>query len=246
MPKRRKMLSLSKLNPFRFSINYLNDDGTPKTIITSGDKKSFGLSQSKRDKSLLEKYWTYYNKEGTVWAAINSIAFNTVMVGFSLHSDIPEAKKLIANFIKRVDLENFLLDNVVYALVLGDAFIEIIYKKKSKDISRLKNIDPKTMIINYNKYGEVESYQQEINGKKMPPIDPDYICHIKLFSRPDSPYGISLIEPSKDTIDRKVRTDEALANAIVRQAYYAPRKHWGLVEEVLRLLVESRLFYMKE
>lgn len=237
--------TLSVLNPFRSRINYLRDDGNPRTIIASGGKGLFKLKPEKRSSTLLEKYWTYYNREGTVWAAINSIAFNTVMVGYTLHSDIPEAKKVISNFCKRVNLDTHLLDNVIYALVLGDSFMEIIYKKNSRDISRLKDIDPKTMVINYNKYGEVETYQQVILGKKQPPIGKEYICHIKLFSRPDSPYGISIIEPSKDTIDRKVRTDEALANAIIRHGTSKYIATIGTAEEK-QLPPESILKEIKE
>lgn len=246
MPLGKKIFnSLNVLNPFKGRISYLRDDGSPRTIIATGGRGIFRLKSERRNPALLDQYWTYYNREGTVWAAINSIAFNTVMVGYTLHSDIPEAKKIIADFCKRVDLDTHLLDNVIYALVLGDAFMEIIYKKNSRDISRLKDIDPKTMIINYNKYGEVESYQQEIFGKKQEPIDKEYICHIKLFSRPDSPYGISIIEPSKDTIDRKVRTDDALANAIIRHGTSKYVATIGTAEEK-QLPPESVLKDIKE
>lgn len=252
MVKRRRFRNpFARINVFNRN-KYLNDDGTPKTVIATGSTRQFNLTPSVRNRTTLDKFWTYYNKEGTVWAAINSIAFNTVMVGYTIQSNNPEAKKLIHDFTKRVDLETHLLNNVIYALVLGDAFLEIIYKKNSKDISRLKDIDPRTMTINYNKYGEVQNYQQVINGQKLPPIEKDYICHIKLFSRADSPYGISMIEPSKDTIDRKVRTDEALSNAIIRHGtakYVAtigtPEERQIPPKEVLED-IQSKLQYINE
>jgi hypothetical protein len=84
-------------------------------------------------------------------------------------------------------------------------------------VTSLYAVDPKTMIINYNQFGEVESYQQVIDGKKLETIiEPKDIIHIRFFSSSDSPYGISIIKPNVDTIQRKIETDEALFNAIQR------------------------------
>ena len=193
-----------------------DESGRYKTVVYSGKKASRGLTVSPRSTSTLNSYWKYYNGEGIVFASINTTAWNTVMVGYHLSSKNEEAKKLIQDYLDRLNFQSILLDNVVFTLVYGDAFIEIVRTSSGK-ITDLKTVDPKTIVINTDEYGNVESYQQVINGKVRDVVlKPEDIIHIKFFPNPSSPYGISLIEPSKDTIDRKIDTDEAIFNAIQR------------------------------
>ena len=212
--------SLRNLNPFsRRPVNYFTDDeGKPRTVIQTGKKKSFGQQKGTRTKSQLTKYWDIYTNEDTVWAAINSIAFNTVMVGYDIESDSPQAKELIENWCRKVDLDTNILDNTRYALVFGDAFVEIVYNRK-KEPSSLLGVDPTSMEVNYDEHGIVQSYSQSLGSRDkegIPKLDRTDICHIKFFSNPSNPYGISLIQASMDVINKKIRTDNAIANAIIR------------------------------
>jgi hypothetical protein len=195
---------------------YLQSDGRPKTIISTTTGKVRGMTPKERNESLLKKFWDYYQNEGTIFAAVNTTAWNTVMVGFNLVSDNVNAKNLIQSYLDRLDIDLILLDNVIYTLIYGDAFIEIV-RNSSKDITALKTVDPTTMIINYDQYGIVTDYQQKIQGQLQKTIlKPEDIIHIRFFSNPTNPYGISLIQPSMDNLDRKIATDESLANAIER------------------------------
>jgi len=209
--------SIKRLNPFQ-TIKYLDDEGRPKSVIQTGKKKSFGMQKGVRTKSQLQNYWDYYSNEDTVWAAVNSIAFNTVMVGYDIESENPKARDLIIQWCKKVDLDSHLVDNTRYALVLGDAFMEIVLNRK-KEPSSLLDVDPKSMEIVYDEHGIVQSYQQSLGVRDksgIPKLDKETICHIKFFSNPETPYGISLLQASRDTIDKKIKTDNAIANAIIR------------------------------
>ena len=254
---------------------YLNADGTPKTISvgSSGRFSLKGVAPFKRDKRTLETYWKYYQGEGTIFASINTIAWNTVMVGYRLDSDSEEAKKLIETRFNEMDIDGVLLDNVIYGLVYGDAFIEKVrstkknvdsldkyiapsvtrmkdvMKSNSKDykypeirkayqnrieqlkllqenggtkgyISYCKTVDPITMEALTNKRtGEITGYKQDIAGIKTPDLKLDDIIQIGFFPQSNSPYHISLIGPSKDTIDRMVGVDQAV--------YYTTTRHVG-------------------
>lgn len=218
MAKKGFINSLKNINPFGNSIDYLDENGRPKSIVRSSGPKNRGLGGTSRSPSQLKKYWKYYDNEMSVWAAINSIALNTVMVGYHIDSDNEEAKKLINNWCKTADLTSHLLDNVRYALIFGDAFIEIVNNKKGVP-SSLHSVDPKTMNIEFDNHGVVQGYEQDIGGfrsEETVNLDREEICHINFFTRPDSPYGISLIEPSKDIIDKKIETDDAIFRAIQR------------------------------
>ena len=206
---------LTLLRP-KFS-RYLNDDGTPKTIVKSGGSASFSKiwTGSERTPERLKKLYTYYEKEGIVFSAINMIALNTVMVGYSLHSDNTEALEFIRNFCRKVDLENFSYLAVRDALIFGDSFTEKIFNKKG-DISRLKSVDPMTMTINTDKYGDIVNFEQKLSTGEKITIDKKYIMHLNFSPKPGSPYGISMIEPSEDYIVRAVKSFEALYNAFRR------------------------------
>ena len=153
-----------------------------------------------------------------MFASINITAFNTVMVGYNLISDNAKAKQIIKEFCDKNYFLSLLLENVTYSLIFGDSFTELIYNKRGIP-STMKISDPKTMIINTDNYGRILSYQQVLGGKKLDEIDVKYIAHFKTFDRPDSPYGISLIQASRNTIDRKMRTDKAIANALWRHGF---------------------------
>jgi len=199
------------------NLKYVSLEGKPKTIIRTGDTKgskfSLGGADSRTEKTL-KTYWSYYVGEGTIFASVNTTAWNTVMVGYNLVATDEEARIEVQRFFDDVDIDSVLLDNTTYALVFGDSFIEIV--KDGNLIADIKTVNPITMNVNDDKFGRDESYQQKIEGELQPPLDLEDIIHFRFFPKPDSVYGVSLIEPSKDTIDRKVATDEALANAIIR------------------------------
>lgn len=212
------MRTLKYRNPFSNLSKYYDEYGNPKTLVRAKSSGTGGLSGSDRTTQTLKRYESYYRGDGTVWAAINSIAFNTIMTGYNIYSENDEAKELITKFLRRIDFDNFALKVVIFCLVYGDSFLEIRYNKKGTPV-RVMDVDPKTMFIDYDAYGDIEAYHQEFQGSKGESIDPKYISHFSLFPRPESPYGISLIEPSRDTIKRKIRTDEAIANALIRHGF---------------------------
>lgn len=221
-------------------------EGKPQTLIWTGSRPPVSFSDKGGRKIRdLKKYWQYYENEQTVWAAINSITYNTVMTGYSLVSDNEEAKDYIDGICEDINLEDALLDSARFTLIYGDAFVEKRRNKKGL-VTELYTVDPKTMIAHYNKHGRIEYYQQIIDGTLLEgTIEPKDIIHIKFFNSPDSPYGISLLKPNEDTILRKVRTDEALFNAIQRHgtskivAYVGDKDDGIPSEEVLESVQEK-------
>lgn len=203
-------------NPFSNRIKWFDDKGKPQTLVRTGDTKTFSMTGSDRTTDELKKYWVYYSGEGTVFASLNVTAWNTVMTGYTIESDDNNAEEFIKSFCDKIDIESAFRQATLYALIFGDAFIEKVYTR-GKDIKRLKVIDTRTMLINTDKFGDITDYEQQLEGRKVgKKLKPEDIIHIRFNEIPGSPYGLSLISPSLDTIDRKVSTDEALYNAIKR------------------------------
>ena len=192
-----------------------------KTQVATGGKISNTwsslFSRGNRTPQRLEEYWKVYSGDGTVFSALNSTAWNVCMTGYTLESDDKEALEQVRQFLSTIDFDGIIFDNVLYAFIFGDSFIEIIYNKKKVPVN-LKTVDPKTMFIEFNEKGIIDYYYQEINGKKLPPIKEEKIIQIGFYPIPGTPYHLSLLEPSWDTIKRKVDCDDALSAFFERHA----------------------------
>ena len=208
---------MSLLYPNKNSIKYLQTGGRANTFVYVGASVKKGLSDKEgRSLSDLKKYWKYYRGDNTVFASLNSTAYNTVMVGYNIQSDNKQAEILIKTLCDNIGLDVSLLEAALHALIFGDAYLE---KRRIRrgDVVKLFPVNPQTMIINYDQFGSVQSYQQEIDGRKVGvEVRPEDIIHIRFFPIPGSPYGVSILEPNLDIIDMKQGTNEALYNAIRR------------------------------
>jgi hypothetical protein len=208
---------MSLLNPQKNSIKYFQAGGRPNTFVYVGTTVKKGLSDKEgRSLSDLKKYWKYYRGDNTVFASVNATVYNTVMVGYNIQSDNKQAEILIKALCDNIGLDISLLEAAQHTLIFGDAFLEKRRIRKG-DVVRLFPVNPQTMIINYDQFGAVQSYQQEIDGRKIGvEVRPEDIIHIRFFPIPGSPYGVSILEPNLDIIDMKQGTNEALYNAIRR------------------------------
>lgn len=204
--------------PKKYS-KYLKADGTPRSMVFSGSStKSTGNKNLQRSSELLGEFWEYFSSEGSVFASLMVTSFNTVMVGYNIDSDDQKAKEVILDFCDKSYFQTKVLESVLYSLIFGDSFLELIYSKSKKPVN-LKSIDPQSVVVNYDKYGRVENYQQIINGQKKEPIEPKYIAQFGIIPVPGSPYHLSLIQPSLSMLKRKLKTDEAIANAMWRHGF---------------------------
>ena len=196
-------------------------------------KLPYGIS-SNRETGLFGKYGNHslanmqrwekiYAGEGLVFSAINTIAQSAIGNGWDIKSSNENAKNMVLEFLNNVDLEEILSGIIRHILIFGDAYLEKIFSNKNV-LVELYLIDPKTIEIICDNYGKVEYYKQNIaNNLESELIDKDDIVHIKLFSIPSSPYGVSTIGTNYDSIRRKIRMDEALAASLIRHG--SPKYH---------------------
>jgi len=175
------------LDRFRTNKNketkWLDSQGNPKTVIssitTSSDKKGI---PAKRNEKNLKKYWEYYDSEGTIFASINTIAWNTVMVGYHLISAEPEAKKLVQAKFDEMDIDSKLLDIVIYGLVFGDSYLEKVRAKGNKN-SMSKYKDPLSLrLVKYNNFPIlIKNMNYRLNTiKSMKEKPKGYLAELKL------------------------------------------------------------------
>lgn len=184
-----------------------------------------GLFGKNSDHNLfnMEKWEMLYSSDGLVFSAVNSIAHSALGNGYKIQSSNPEAVRLVNKLLEHIDLDELLSGIIRHIVIFGDAYIEKIYSNSGNLVS-LDLVDPKTIEIVTDDYGEVQHYKQTImNGQKAMIIEPEEIVHIRLYSIPSSPYGVSIIGTNYDTIIRKLRIDSAIASAIIRHG--SPKYH---------------------
>jgi len=206
---------LNRIGYYKNPPKDINKEKGKYKTITAGGGFGGGISVSNRNANTLKEYENYYYGDGIVFAAINTISYDTTMTGYQISTDKANVKQIIQQTLDVINFDVVLLDAITHSFIYGDAFIEIVYSGKN-NIVNLKLVDPSTMHIDVDKYGIVKSYHQEIQGKKLPNLKPEQIIHLRMFPKASSPYGISLIEPNKQNIDRNAGVNNAIYNAILR------------------------------
>lgn len=163
----------------------------------------------------LKRYEQLYVGDGTIFSAINGIAQAVLSNGFYLVSDNEQAKQYISDFLESIDFE-FMVSNIIRdTLIYGDVFLEKIWSKFGHHLVSLTEIDPKSIEIEVDDYLNIKGYIQH-NKIKDIVLKPEDVVHIRFYSIPSSPYGISLLGTNYDTVLRKLKVDEALATAVLR------------------------------
>lgn len=206
--------------------------------IETGDQSL--LSKRTRDTKRLGKYETIYKNDGIVSQLIDCIALHVVESGWNLRSEDPGAREMVKEFLESVDFDNLLIHVVRDALVFGDAFIEKVYTRGNQLVG-LVPISPKTMEIVHDPIGRPRYYTQTVDVDGQPRkknIAPEFIMHIVLRQLGREIYGESLIGANYDTIIRKAKADEGIANFIERHGF---RKYHIKINKPAEQVTEAAL-----
>ena len=172
----------------------------------------------------MELWQKCYIGDGMIFSLVNSIAQGVIESGWNIVSINKDAQKIVEAFIDRINFEELIFNAVVHLVVFGDTYIEKEFSSIDEEkLANLSLCDPKTIEIIVDKYGNEVSYQQIIDGQTIEEIDKDSIVHLKLYSSPSSPYGLSTLAANIDTIRRKIKMDEAIASSLIRHGF--PRFH---------------------
>jgi len=178
-----------------------------------------------RDTASLDMNWNIYSTSELPFAAITVLSYN-VAGEWKIRSEDPELKKKIEKFCYKTDFNSIMIEVMRHCLIFGDSFVEKV-GNKAGDLVELRVRDPRTFQKKIDPQGDVEGYLQvvsiETGSTEETDLEPEEVVHYQLFPKPDSPYGLALIDPSKDTILRKALTDGGIAAAIDRHGY--PKYH---------------------
>ena len=134
--------------------------------------------------------------------------------------DGERAKKDVEEFLTRINFYDVMWQLMVDAEVVRDGVAEIVYGKGSLGTVPVNVIPRPAECFEFqtNTTGSIESYEQRFDnrGNSIQPIrlEPSQVLHYQYMSRPDSPYGISLVERVVHDIKRDTKVTEAIAAGI--------------------------------
>jgi len=177
-----------------------------------------------RNVSHLDENWNIYSQSEVPYAAVTALSYNAVG-DWRVRCEDEKSREYIYDFLRLTDFDSVVLDVIRDCCVFGDAFVEKVYFSNG-DLAELKLRDPRTFQIKIDAKGDVLGYVQTVktgDGSKTIELKPEEVVHYQLFTIPHSPYGLALIDPSRDTMKRKTVADEGITAAMDRHGF--PKYH---------------------
>jgi hypothetical protein len=142
--------------------------------------------------------------------------------GYELESDDETAKKVIEEFLTRINFYDTTWQMMVDAETVRDGIAEIVFGKGSMAKVPVNIVPRPAECFEFitNAKGVITEYKQKWdyhgNALTVPvSMPPASILHYQFLSRPDSPYGISIVERCVHDIKRDTQVIEAVTAGIL-------------------------------
>lgn len=146
----------------------------------------------------------------------------SIGAGYELESDDETAKKVIEEFLVRINFYDTTWQMMVDAETVRDGIAEIVFGKGSMAKVPVNIVPRPAECFEFvtDARGVITEYKQkwDYHGNaltvpvSMPPVS---ILHYQFMSRPDSPYGISIVERCIHDIKRDTQVIEAVTAGIL-------------------------------
>jgi hypothetical protein len=161
-----------------------------------------------------------YLQGGYVAEGVDLYPLYAIGAGYDLEGDDETAIENIRAFLTKINFYDVTWQMMVDAEVVRDGIAEIVYGRGSMSGVPVNVIPRPAECFNFDttQTGDIRSYDQifDNRGSSIVPIrlEPKQVLHYQYLSRPDSPYGISIVERSIHDIQRDTRVSEAVTNGI--------------------------------
>ncbi|AHG00956.1 hypothetical protein HALLA_12045 [Halostagnicola larsenii XH-48] len=197
---------------------------TPSSWVAGGTSRPNKFFQTRpRTYKELKRREKIYLNGGPITEFIDTRALMTYGTGVDFESSSPvtdDQGRTVDEWLTEQfgdTLELTMIDAGIQSYWAGDAWPEIV-ETRAGEFSHLELIDPTTMDVDWNDYGEITTLRQIIKGPrgkpKSQPVDIDNVGHFTFKDSSGGPLGDSLVEQNLDEINRYVSNQEQRANAI--------------------------------
>ena len=130
------------------------------------------------------------------------------------------AKKAVEEFLNRINFYDVQWQLSVDAEVVRDGIAEIVYGKGSLGNVPVNVVPRPAECFEFDTTlkGDITTYTQKYDNRgniiQAVTLEPKQVLHYQFMSRPDSPYGISIVERCIHDIKRDTKVDEAITAGI--------------------------------
>lgn len=180
-----------------------------------------------KDMEVWRRYRRAYQKIPIVAAAIDVTVDNAIQ-SFYVTKGVEEYKEEINELKAKFNLTEFFYNVAKQMLIFGNCFVELV--KDEEGIKDLKILDPITIFVNRDEYGNFSEDQEDAYLQYLPhqPTKPitfryDEIVHFKWNPIGETAYGNSIIHPLMMILQVKINTEHNLD--IILNRYAAPLHH---------------------
>lgn len=198
-----------------------------KCVVEVSGKSPEYFGKKERTTAQLEAYQNVYDSGGPATEAIDCYPLFMLSNGWRLEGD-ENAIPRVQEFLDGANHEEIFWELVIEALVKGDGFAELALTRVGDLPAKIVPRDAAKFEVRQDQYGTITGYEYNLSSgtmgeKKIVNLEPFRVLHVKLFSRPGSVYGSSLVKRAYDDIIRDAKVAEGTSAAIERHGY--PRGH---------------------
>lgn len=195
------------------------------TIEQTNPKNPFD-KDGKRNRAELQRFINIYRTGGLITQAINAYNLAILSNGYRVECEDEGTKKSVEEFLNRIYFEEVISQDIIAALCAGDSFSEISYGRGGEAGTILEVLprNPASFDVLYDKYGSIQGYRHYMPGstsfnEEFVDLAPTEIIHTNFNTVGGVPYGIGLIGPAIDDIERDCKIAESIEQAIIRHGF---------------------------
>lgn len=147
-------------------------------------------------------YWLY-RQQSDLAACVNFIQKNVGLEGYEFYStddkdiDYDMAESLTSLLEYNSSFDNIKKVIVRDYLLAGNAYATFIENLDNSNALGMQTIDPRTMGIVVNQYGDIKKYVQRVQGKQAVLFEPEEVMHFTIEKDPDNEvFGYPKLTPT--------------------------------------------------
>jgi SPP1 gp7 family putative phage head morphogenesis protein len=168
-----------------------------------------------------------YANYGVITGVIDKFVDFMVGPDFCIICKNKNAEKVCNDFIEQNQFDSHLRTWIKEALVKGNGFIEL--GGDGEEIFGVKVLDAKYVFVKRDaeRKGNIESYNQYIgridafNEESMVVLEPHQVAHLAFNRIGDSPYGLGIISPTFDEVEKLLELENSM-NKLMKRCAGAP------------------------
>ena len=159
-----------------------------------------------------------YKTNSILFTAINKKAQLVASEGLFIETKRPDIEDAFNKLVKDLNL-NYKIEQISKQLMLyGNCYVEVV-RNALGNISGLVLIDPKSVVIEHNEFGDISNFFQKTDKGQFIELGTDNIIFFRINETTDGVYGIGMVEPLWRDLTIYENIQDGTANYVYRKGF---------------------------